>query len=41
MTRYTLSHLETAACLWEAVIELRDHPAVAPHAVDLDRKSVV
>lgn len=35
MTRYTLSHLETAACLWEAVIELRDHPTAAPHAIDL------
>ncbi|AOF95185.1 hypothetical protein BSY17_3347 (plasmid) [Sphingobium sp. RAC03] len=26
MTLYTLSHLETAACLWEAVLELRDRP---------------
>ena len=32
MTRYTLSHLETAACLWEAVLELRDRPVTNPDA---------
>lgn len=30
MTHYTLSHLEAAACLWEAVLDLRDHPAAEP-----------
>ncbi|WP_263588844.1 hypothetical protein [Sphingopyxis sp. GC21] len=27
--------LETAACLWEAVLTLRDHPATNPDAIDL------
>tara|TARA_R110000787_G_scaffold79023_2_gene172645 strand:+ start:3859 stop:4815 length:957 start_codon:yes stop_codon:yes gene_type:complete len=35
MTRYTLSHLETAACLWEAVLELRDRPETTPDASSL------
>ncbi|GBH32848.1 DUF5983 family protein [Sphingobium xenophagum] len=32
MTRYTLSHLETAACLWEAVLEQRDRLVTNPDA---------
>lgn len=35
MTRYTLSHLETAACLWEAVLDLRDRPETTPDASSL------
>ncbi|SER15297.1 hypothetical protein SAMN05518866_105215 [Sphingobium sp. YR768] len=35
MTRYTLSHLETAACLWEAVLELRDRPVTNSDASGL------
>lgn len=33
MAQYTLSHLETAACLWEAILELRDRPATDPDAI--------
>lgn len=33
MIHYTLSHLEAATCLWEAVIELRDRPAADPDAI--------
>lgn len=29
------SNLETAACLWEAVLTLRDHPATVPDAIAL------
>ncbi len=34
MNHYTLSHLEAAACLWEAVLELRDRPDAEPHAIE-------
>jgi hypothetical protein len=33
MIHYTLSHLEAAASLWEAVLDLRDHPAAEPDAL--------
>lgn len=35
MAHYKLSDLETAACLWEAILELRDHPATDPDAIGL------
>ena len=34
MTRYAPFHLEIAACLWEAVLTLRDRPAADPDALD-------
>ena len=33
--RYTEESLETAACLWEAVLDLRDHPRTDPDAIGL------
>lgn len=33
MAQYMLSHLETAACLWEAILELRDRPATDSDAI--------
>lgn len=35
MNHYSQSSLETAACLWEAVLSLRDHPITDPDALDL------
>lgn len=35
MTQYTEASLETAACLWEAVLGLRDHPVTDPDAIGL------
>ena len=34
MTSYAPLHLEIAACLWEAVLTLRDRPAADPDALD-------
>lgn len=34
MTRYAPFHLEIAACLWEAVLTLRDRPAADPDALE-------
>lgn len=34
MRHYTLSHLEAAACLWEAVLALRDRPESDPRALE-------
>jgi len=34
MRHYTLSHLEAAACLWEAVLALRDRPESEPRAIE-------
>ena len=31
---YMLSHLEAAACLWDAVLELRDRPDAEPRAIE-------
>lgn len=35
MTQYTQASLETAACLWEAVLDLRDNPRTDPDAIGL------
>ena len=34
MTNYAPLHLEIAACLWEAVLALRDRPAADPDALE-------
>ena len=34
MTRYAPFHLEIAACLWEAVLTLRDRPAADPDTLE-------
>jgi hypothetical protein len=35
MAPYTEASLETAACLWEAVLGFRDHPRTDPDAIGL------
>ena len=35
MTQYSQSSLETAACLWEAVLSLRNQPITNPEALSL------
>lgn len=35
MTKFSETSLETAACLWEAVLSLRDQPVTEPDALKL------
>lgn len=35
MAQYSETSLETAACLWEAVLTLRDNPVTHPDAIGL------
>ncbi|MFX4086758.1 MULTISPECIES: hypothetical protein [Sphingobium] len=35
MTQYSQASLETAACLWEAILSLRDQPVTNPDALAL------